>query len=170
VSGLRPTVILRRLRCERGQALVEFALVAPVLLLVLFAVLDFGKAFNYWNDETQLAAEGARLAIVNADPATLSCNGAGVASLQAYIKCQADTSELSKNAIVCISFPNGSSNPGDPVRVTVKTPYQWLPLIGNAVGQVGSFTLSGSATMRLEIPAGTTLHYSPLGGGTGACP
>ena len=50
---------------ERGVALVEFALVAPILLVILLAVLDFGKAFNYWIDETQLASAGARWAVVN---------------------------------------------------------------------------------------------------------
>src|SRR5207302_353095 len=50
---------------ERAVALTEFALVAPLLFIVLFALIDFGKAINYWNDETQLAAQGARIAAVN---------------------------------------------------------------------------------------------------------
>src|SRR5436309_16080784 len=53
---------------ERGTAVVEFVLVAPVLLVILFAMLDLGKAFNYWIDTTQLASSGARFAVVNANP------------------------------------------------------------------------------------------------------
>ena len=53
---------------ERGAALVEFALVVPILLVLLMAMLDFGKAFNYWIDETQLASSGARWAVVNTGP------------------------------------------------------------------------------------------------------
>ena len=44
---------------ERGVALVEFALVAPILLVLLFGMLDFGRVFNYWIDATHLANEGA---------------------------------------------------------------------------------------------------------------
>ena len=45
----------------------EFALVLPLLLLILIGMLDFGKIFNYWIDETHLANEGARYAVVE-DP------------------------------------------------------------------------------------------------------
>ena len=43
---------------EAGVALVEFALVLPLLLVILFGMLDFGKAFNYWIDTTHLANSG----------------------------------------------------------------------------------------------------------------
>jgi len=61
-------LVLRRFSDEKGTSLVEFALIAPVLMLVLFGLLDFGKALNYWNNDTHLAAEGARWAVVNTDP------------------------------------------------------------------------------------------------------
>src|SRR5215211_4186607 len=48
--------LMRRLTSdERGVALVEFALVLPILLLILFGVIEFGKAFTMWIDETHLA-------------------------------------------------------------------------------------------------------------------
>ena len=53
-------IVNRNPRDESGAALVEFALVLPLLLLLLFGLLDFGKAFNYWIDETHLANAGAR--------------------------------------------------------------------------------------------------------------
>src|SRR5438093_13771461 len=105
---------------ERGQALVEFALVIPILLLVLFSVIHFGKAINYWNDATHLTAEGARYAAVNRKPLPGSAQ-----SLQAQVLGQADASELRSggtgtmpsSAQVCVDFPSGTSNVGDPVRV-----------------------------------------------------
>src|SRR6266487_7023935 len=81
----------RRAHDERGAALAEFALVAPLVLLLLFAIFDFGKAINYWIDETHLANEGARLAVVNNNP------GAGLSTpvrLQQYILGQVDSAEL----------------------------------------------------------------------------
>jgi Flp pilus assembly protein TadG len=141
---------LRRARSEKGVALVEFALLLPVLALLLFGMLDFGKAFNYWIDETHLANEGARWAVVNKNP-----NSSG--SLQQYIRSQATTPELRDGGTssvagplsVCVTFPAGTSNVGDPVKVTVETTYQWMGLIADRIS-VASSTIRGSATMRLE--------------------
>jgi Flp pilus assembly protein TadG len=132
---------------EDGASLVEFALVLPVLVLLLFGMLDFGKAFNYWIDETHLANEGARWAVVNRNP--------GGGSLQQYLVDQATTDELRNGgtasvadpAEVCISFPSGTSNVGDPVLVTVSATYNWLPVIGLDTAQT---TITGSSHMRLE--------------------
>jgi Flp pilus assembly protein TadG len=147
---VRIAPILRSLaRDESGVALVEFALVLPILLVLLFGMLDFGKAFNYWIDETHLANEGARWAVVNKNP--------GSGTLQQYIQQQADTPELRNGGTssvptplqVCISFPDGSSEVGDPVHVAVSTTYNWLPFLGSRLG-IASTTMTGSSTMRLE--------------------
>lgn len=50
---------------RRGQALVEFALVIPIFLLVLVAIFDLGRAVFAYNTLTNAAREGARTAIVN---------------------------------------------------------------------------------------------------------
>ena len=144
--------------------MVEFALVIPVLLLVLFGTLEFAKAFNYWNDQTHLAAEGARWAVVNSNPG-------GGQTLQQYLQQQADTNELRGRAVVCVSFPNNpdtgtSGQVGDPVTVTVKSQYTWLPIVSSRARLSPSTTLAGSATMRLEAPPTAYLAGS---GGTGSC-
>jgi Flp pilus assembly protein TadG len=133
---------------------VEFALIAVLLLLLVFGIAQFGLALNTTNDATQLASEGARYAAVNYLP--------GGTSLQAWVKSQADTGLLSSGGKVCVSFPplpDGSANPGqvgDPVRVTVTTNFAWQPLNGLSRltrGAVPASTpLTGSATMRLEAP------------------
>ncbi|MDO8689215.1 MAG: TadE/TadG family type IV pilus assembly protein [Dehalococcoidia bacterium] len=51
-------------RSERGEALVEFAILAPVLILLLFAMVDFGRVFDAWVISTNAAREGARYAAV----------------------------------------------------------------------------------------------------------
>ena len=50
---------------SRGQALVEFALVAPLLILVLFSIIEFGRAVYYIQMLDNAAREGARYAIVH---------------------------------------------------------------------------------------------------------
>ena len=47
---------------QRSQALIEFALVAPVLLLLLFGVIDIGRAILYYDTLNHAAREGARVA------------------------------------------------------------------------------------------------------------
>ena len=134
---------------EDGQALVEFALVAPLLLIILLGILSFGKAFNYWNDANQLSAEGARFAAVNRKPAP-----GDPASLQQQIRLQGDTAELRNGGTsdvptpsqVCIDFPNTTSKIGDPVRVRMTFTYNWLPILDLGV----SNTISTTAVMRLE--------------------
>jgi Flp pilus assembly protein TadG len=137
------------LRRESGAALTEFALVLPVLLVLLLGILDFGKAFNYWIDQTHLANEAARWAVVNQNP--------GAGTLQNYIQQQATTQELRAGgtgsvpaaAQVCIAFPSGTARVGDPVNVTVSTTYNWLPFLSDRI-DIASTTIRGSATMRLE--------------------
>ena len=142
-----------RARSEDGVALVEFALVLPVLVLLLFGMLDFAKAFNYWIDETHLANEAARFAAVNKNPASSGT------TLQEYIRDQANTPELRDGGTpsvtspleVCIEFPAGTSNVGDPVKVTVETSYQWLGVITGEIPGLSAATIRGQATMRLEV-------------------
>lgn len=54
-------------RGERGQATVELALVVPVLLLILFGIMEFGRIFSSYLIVTNAAREGARWAAVGAD-------------------------------------------------------------------------------------------------------
>jgi len=52
---------------EAGQSLVEFAMVLPMFLLMLFALVDFGRGFYTWLVVTNAAREGARAAAVQLD-------------------------------------------------------------------------------------------------------
>jgi Flp pilus assembly pilin Flp len=133
----------RAVRNEDGAALVEFALVLPLLLLLLIGMLDLGKAFNYWIDETHLANEGARYAAVNKNP------GPG-ASLQQSIKSQADSAALRDELEVCITFPGaGGAVIGEPVQVRVSSNYTFLDFIADRL-DVTDKTISSTSTMRLE--------------------
>jgi TadE-like protein len=130
---------------ERGQALVELALVLPVLLMLVFGIVQFGLALNSANDETHLANEVARYAAVNERPTNLS--------LAEWGRSQASSKELSGEK-VCISFPqnkatNTSGQIGDPVEVVVSGAIEWLPVLKI---KTASTSVSGKAVMRLEAP------------------
>ena len=64
MMGLRSRERLRRLRCSGGQALVEFALVMPVLLGFLIGITELGQAWRSQQVLTHAVREAARLAIV----------------------------------------------------------------------------------------------------------
>jgi Flp pilus assembly protein TadG len=132
------------LRSESGQSAVEFALVLPLLLVVLVGMVDFGFAFNYWIQGTHLASSGARYAAVNRAP--------GGGTLQSYVRSQAITSLRDGGTArtpdplqVCVSFPDGTKTIGDRVQVEVKTNYRFTTILN-----VASATIGAKATMRLE--------------------
>jgi Flp pilus assembly protein TadG len=135
---------------------IEFALILPLLLLVLFGIIDFARALNYLNDSNQIAAQGARLAAVNNNPAAPS-------SLQSYLSSLGDTAELrggsdqvTQPITTCIDTPTNvatgtKGKVGDPVRVVTTSKFKLLPIVG-----VGTMTLKGNAVMRIErIPTAT---------------
>jgi hypothetical protein len=141
---------------EAGTAVVEFALIVPLLLLIVFGILDFGRALNYLNDSTQLARAGARWAVVDKPFSDLDKwdDTTCATSLQQCIKDNGVTGEMRDATQVCISFM-GNANPqvGDPVKVTVDVDFTWLPFIGNeGLGGIPSTKMTGSAVMRLEQP------------------
>jgi Flp pilus assembly protein TadG len=180
------TVRLGRARDERGTALAELAIVMPLLLLLLFGMLDFGKAFNDWIGQTHLASEGARLAAVNYCPApssdgsgnlvcdwsSISCSNSNPnVCLAQYIDNQAlgelksgrlanSYATAQNKAQVCISYPNGSTTQvGGPVQVTLQVRYHWLKYLTRRVS-LGTTTLTGSATMRLESKPYSGVSYT----------
>jgi hypothetical protein len=130
--------------------------------VILLGILDFGRAVNYYNTLTELAAEGARAAAVNINP-----DGTAVAgrSIQTQLKSQAASKELrtSSSFHVCISSP-GTGNPdpipaGQPVKVKTSFGFTFIPFLGFT-----SIDLVGAATMRAEQKSTYT-----LGDETGAC-
>jgi len=143
------------LRDQRGVVTIEFALLLPVLLAFVFMIIDFARVFNYLNDANQIAANGARFAAVDRNP-----NGGG--SLQEYLRQQADTGELrdgGSSAVadpldVCIGFPSGSSEVGEPVQVEVRTEFKIARMITQFVpgDPEVKLPITGKATMRIERP------------------
>jgi TadE-like protein len=151
---LRDLTAARRLRQdpEKGQALVEFALVLLPLLLIVVGIIQFGIALNYWLDMQRIANQGARWAAVNnwppdcpAGSAVGDCDGSPNPTLQQSLKKQALTQGLQDGVCVQISFPDGVQSQGHPVRVRLEAPFDLLPILG-----VESLNLGADATMRLE--------------------
>jgi Flp pilus assembly protein TadG len=148
------------MRSERGTAVVEFALIAPLLFLLVFGIIEFGRVLNAYNQLTQLAGQGARAAAVNRNPdgtaiaaATGTVDDTDCGGQSYSIQCQlanyyAKNDALS-NVTACIvntaqnPFP---TNPGQPV--TVKVSYQYNFTVG--LFGFAHVNLSSTQTVRAE--------------------
>jgi Flp pilus assembly protein TadG len=140
-----------RRRSERGAELIEFALVFPLMLLVMVGIIDFGLMFQRYHVVTNAAREGARLAALP---------GYGVADVQARVNQFLTASGLTAPAVTTV-LPTQSIAVGAQwicVRpVTVQYPYSY-----SAVGTLASYFggagfsrmgLQATATMRGELAA-----------------
>jgi Flp pilus assembly protein TadG len=151
-AGARLRRVVAQARCERGQALVEFALVVPILLAVVIGIVDFGRAMNYDEQATHLANEAVRYAAVGQVPP------GATGTLAQWVRSQADTPELQNGTgsvgappAVCVKYPDGTSNPGDPVEVSMSFVFNWVPFL-----HLTSTTITRTATMRIEqAPSGS---------------
>jgi Flp pilus assembly protein TadG len=128
--------IWSKLRREDGQAFVEFAIVLPILALLIFGIAQFGVAFHNYLAITDAARVAARAAAVKR---TSSPCAAATTAIQNTVSA-AQWTEVSSR-ITCTA----GSNVGDQVKITINYPYEiGLPGV-SAAGD-----LTASATERME--------------------
>lgn len=134
---------------ERGQTLVEFSLVLPVFLLLLFAIADFGRGYYTWLIVTNAAREGARTAAVRADSSTIDTKIYASFCSSYPSHCGLDTSKMT------ITKTNVQGTRGTETSVTVAYNFQYVTPIGSILRLVSGHSLSNptitsTASMRLE--------------------
>ena len=127
---------------EKGQNLVEFALILPVFLLLVVGMAEFGRAWMTRNILTGAAREGARVAAIQPDPATSINKGTLAANdVLNSANLPAPPPVVSVDPAPGLSF--------NAVEVVVTYTYSIL-ITGFIPGLPGSFGLTGTATMRRE--------------------
>ena len=140
--------ICRRIRCEKGAELIEFALVFPLLLLVVFGIMDFGLLFQRYEAVTNAAREGARVAVLP---------GYAQADVKARVIQYLAAAGLTATPSFAYTAPQAVNIGGACVTITgitVGYPHQYL-FIGNIIGLFGGSgfttrTLTATARMRFE--------------------
>ena len=148
---------MERLKSEEGQTLVEFALVLPILLILVIGIFDFGSAFNSKNSLNFLANSAARFAEVN------SCAPCAPGqSIEDYVKSTGDTPSLrgpDTHITFCLANP-GKKGVGDPLQVSATTTFNWL--VGTNLPGLpnGSAALKSTVTVRILTAPDNTL-YTP---------
>jgi Flp pilus assembly protein TadG len=92
---------------DRGAAAVEFALLLPLLLLIVFGIIDFGRALNAQLTLTQAAQDGARVAALNQPDVAGQTQAAatGLTGLTVTVTACPAPAAPGANAVVDVSYP-----------------------------------------------------------------
>ncbi|MDH3705856.1 MAG: pilus assembly protein [Acidimicrobiia bacterium] len=143
-----PSHRARRNRRERGAALVEIAIVIPILMTFLFGIIEFGWSFTQHLDVRHGARETARLTAVNLNPGNLdpSSQAWGIAALgctrledASGVRIQIELDDTSQTEV------------GDLAIVTVTRDYEQLT--GYLDPVFAGLDLESEIEFRLEQPA-----------------
>jgi Flp pilus assembly protein TadG len=133
-------VILRKssFRTDSGQALLEFVLIIPVLLLFITAIVQFGDLYNHYVTITDATRAGARMAVVSRS----ATDPVGTA-IQAVRDSAGDLNQAQLTVSVTPSPPWTS---GQQITVTASYPYS-INLVGV---KVKSGSLTSTTKERVE--------------------
>ncbi len=144
-----------RWRSEDGAQLVEFALVLPMLLLVVLGIAEFGFIFQRYEVMTNAAREGARIAVLP---------GYSTADVRARVAAYVTAGRVPTTgtnpavAVADVSIPTTAGGPvltGKRVTVTYTHSYMFLTGIGSWFGaSYVTVPLRAVSEMRTEIAAG----------------
>ncbi|MFL6155346.1 MAG: TadE/TadG family type IV pilus assembly protein [Marmoricola sp.] len=142
----------RRHRDQRGAAALEFALIVPILVMVVFGIVDFGWAINRDTLVNNAAREGAREGSLNPDAtaiATVVRNslsgveavGTTPSKITVTVTCR------KPDDTPCTNFANDAVS-GGTVIVTVALNHSWITPVGSTFGS--GLVLRKSVEMRIE--------------------
>ncbi|WP_432357097.1 TadE/TadG family type IV pilus assembly protein [Sporosarcina sp. UB5] len=126
------------MKSQRGQALVETALLLPILLILLFGITDLGRVFHAYLTLDHAGREAARVAAIGADDAEI------------IDKIELATGSLNEDKLTHTISPQGKSNrpSGSEVTITLNYSIELLtPLISHLSGPI---ELENKTVMRVE--------------------
>ena len=135
-------VTIKNLKNQRGQALVEFTIVLPILMLLIMGIFQFGMMLNAYITIGNAAREGARAGII----------GSSDAEIQNLI---ISTSPSLKPENLTVSITPSETNriSGGTLAVNVTYNYKLtVPIISSLFNNVA--VLKGQTTMRVEWGGG----------------
>ena len=157
---------------QRGQSLVEFALILPVLLLLALIAIDFGRIYLGWINLQNMARIGANYAANNADAIAAGDSDALAAyAAQIAADAQATNCPLAPGQPAVPSFEDtdgvdGSHSIGDRAAVTLTCRFHVVtPLISLIVGS--DINVSATAAFPVKVAMVETSSGGGGGGGGG---
>jgi Flp pilus assembly protein TadG len=119
-----------RAGARRGQALVEFAMTSIIVLMLIYAVVEFGRIILVYTTIADAARIGTRYAVTNSSvPGSAPLTKAYISSqVTAVVNSFLGPATVNVNtAVTTTNFPNNNlTTAGNPVAVTVSYPYDLL--------------------------------------------
>jgi Flp pilus assembly protein TadG len=144
-----------RARDARGQSAVEFALILPVFLLMVFGILDLGRAVYAYSTLNNAAREAARLAILDQTLADIQAVGAshatGLGVSTGDVTVDWRTAEDPDTPDSCAAFVALQDGSATTCTAIVRVEHVFTaatPLISNIVGNI---QMAGESRMALEF-------------------
>lgn len=138
---------------QRGQALVEFALMTPVLLILIAGIVEAGRAFATFIQIANAAREGARVGSVTPSN-TSSIQSAALRELPSWIAAEPTTVSVSCAAAGASSFDNCVTvyppASGDQLKVTVSYNYQPIMPVLNGITTITAVQIASSTVMQVQ--------------------
>jgi len=146
--------VARRQRC-RGQALVEFTMLAPLFFLTVFGVIDFGRALYTQMTLQHALREAGRFAVTGrhlTDPNNPNQTLSRVNSIKLIAKNAAAGLDIVNLTISSVNGGSGSAGgPLDVMTVSLTTDLKLItPLIGKFFGTNGTYRFKVNTTFRNE--------------------
>jgi Flp pilus assembly protein TadG len=135
VRGLRSTN-------QEGAGLVEFAIIAPLFVMLLFGLVEFGLAMYNKGVVTNASREGARFGVVYSTPKKT------VPEIRTKVQEYLTKSGFTDTPNINVTGAQGSS--GNPLSVTVTYPYNFQVLPNFVAGMAGSVDLNANTVMLME--------------------
>ena len=111
-----------RLGNERGQAIVEFTLVLPILLMLVLGMVEFGRAWHIQQVLADAAREGARRAAIHSDPPATQQDIVDAIGLR-LANAGIDPAEVET-----IDLTGWDAGRNEPVTVFIEVPHQFNPV------------------------------------------
>jgi Flp pilus assembly protein TadG len=139
----------KSIRSERGAALIEAAMIMPMILLIAVGIFEFGRAYQTTQVLTNAAREGARLAVING-----STDDAVTARVRSYM--QAGSLPNYATATVTIQRTVALTGADTASQILIDYPFQFMVLnpvvrLVTPTSTTGApITLQSSALMRNE--------------------
>jgi len=142
---------MKRMKGEKGAALLEAAITVPIILLISVGIFEFGRAYQTWQVLTNAAREGARMAVIT---------GTTDAAITTRVRNYMQAGQLPNSGTATVTIQRGVALTGADTASSVQIDYPFQFMVLNPVVRLvaptdtrtgAPITMRSSALMRNEM-------------------
>ena len=142
---------MKRMKGEKGAALLEAAITVPIILLISVGIFEFGRAYQTWQVLTNAAREGARMAVIS---------GTTDAAITTRVRNYMQAGQLSNYGTATVTIQRGIALTGADTASSIQIDYPFQFMVLNPVVRLvapsdtrtgAPITMRSSALMRNEM-------------------